>query len=109
MSHVTKVLVTKSTDIFKKKKKSKIPEQSLTKVNPLEKHPFTGKNSNLQLARKLAHFVEDHEPSSVKGFNIPFLKVLVQSTTPYRWLFKKTIEMLHEGATEKKTGAVVHI
>lgn len=93
VSHVTKVLDTKKTDIFNKIQHSRIISY---KGSPFKKKSFTRK-----LARRLAFFVQDQEPSSVTGCSIPFLKVLVQSTSPNRWLFHKTVEMLDKGAIEK--------
>ena len=85
---------------------------------PLVKILFTGKSPNLILARRLPHFSKNWEKltldqdilSVVKGYVIPFLKVLVQKTVPKQVRVSKTqellidqdiVEMLEKRAIEK--------
>ena len=69
---------------------------------PLVKILFTGKIPNLLLARRLRHFSKNWEKltpdqdilSVLKGYVIPFLKVLVQRTVPKQVRVFKTQELL---------------
>ena len=67
MSQVSKVLDQKLAPLSRKFLEL-IPEESLTNVRPLIKNLFTGKNLNLQLAGRLAHFRTGKNSPKIRKF-----------------------------------------